>query len=295
MKLRQIEIFCAVMRCRTMSAAAYELGLSQPAISNAVKHMEAQLGLPLFERVGNRLQPTVEAKAIYNDAEPLRAMSEAIGGRIRDLRDTKRGHFRILSTHALGRTVVARALAAFLKSRDDVQVFFDVRRMEGVIESVESGFADIGIAIAPAHRPGMRIDPVIGGRMVVALPPRHKLSKRDSLSPKDLQAERIVGLEPASRLGSLVRQAFDKAGAPYRPSVEVRHCVTACALVQQGLGVAVVDQFSAAPSGGWKLDIRPFKPEIKIDACAMYLEDRQLSRLTTRFIQELRKLNGAGP
>ena len=114
--------------------------------------------LPLFERVGNRLQPTVEAKAIYNDAEPLRAMSEAIGGRIRDLRDTKRGHFRILSTHALGRTVVARALAAFLKSRDDVQVFFDVRRMEGVIESVESGFADIGIAIAPAHRPGMRID-----------------------------------------------------------------------------------------------------------------------------------------
>jgi DNA-binding transcriptional LysR family regulator len=163
--------------------------------------------------------------------------------------------------------------------------------MEGVIESVESGFADVGVAIAPAHRPGMRIEPVLSGRMVVALPPRHRLSKRDSLTSKDLQNERIIGLEPASRLGSLVRQSFDKAGAPYRPSVEVRHCVTACSLVQQGLGVAVVDQFSAATTGGWRLDIRAFKPDIKIEACAMYLEDRQLSRLTTRFIQELKKLN----
>jgi DNA-binding transcriptional LysR family regulator len=293
MKLRQIEIFCAVMRCRTMSAAAYELGLSQPAISNAIKHMEAQLGLPLFERVGKRLQPTAEAKAIYSDAEPLRAMSDAISGRIRDLRDTKRGHFRILATHALGRTVVARALSSFLKSRDDVRVFFDVRRMEGVIESVESGFADLGVAIAPAHRPGMRIEPVIDGRMVVALPPRHRLGKRDTLSPKDLQDERIIGLEPGSRLGGLVRQSFDKAGATYRPEVEVRHCVTACSLVQQGLGISVVDQFSAAPSGGWKLDVRPFRPDIKIQACVMYLEERQLSRLTARFIHELRKLDGA--
>lgn len=274
-----------------MSAAAFELGLSQPAISNAIKHMEAQLGLPLFERVGNRLLPTVEAKAIYNDAEPLRAMSEAISGRIRDLRDTKRGHFRILATHALGRTVVAKALASFMKSRDDVRVFFDVRRMEGVIESVESGFADLGVAIAPAHRPGMHIEPVIAGRLMVALPQRHKLSRRESLSPKDLQSERIIGLEPASRLGGLVRQSFDKAGVTYRPEVEVRHCVTACSLVQQGLGISVVDQFSAASSGGWKVDMRPFRPEIKIHACVMYLEDRQLSRLTTRFIQELRKVS----
>jgi DNA-binding transcriptional LysR family regulator len=293
MKLRQIEIFCAVMRCRTMSAAAFELGLSQPAISNAIKHTEAQLGLSLFERVGNRLQPTVEAKAIYNDAEPLRAMSDAISGRIRDLRDTKRGHFRILATHALGRSVVAKALASFLKSRDDVHVFFDVRRMEGVTESVESGYADLGVAISPAPRPGMRIDPVIGGRMVVALPPRHRLSKRNHLSPNDLRDERIVGLEPASRLGGLVRQSFDKAGAPYRPMLEVRHCVTACSLVQQGLGVAVVDQFSAGSSGGWRLDIRPFKPDLKIEACVMYLEERKLSRLTARFVEELRKLNGS--
>jgi DNA-binding transcriptional LysR family regulator len=162
--------------------------------------------------------------------------------------------------------------------------------MEGVIESVESGFADLGIAISPAHRPGMRIDPVLTGRMVVALPPRHRLAKRDFLSPKDLQSEKIVGLEPASRLGSMVRQSFDKAGASYQPAVEVRHCVTACSLVQQGLGIAVVDQFSAAASGGWKAEIRPFKPELKIEACVMYLEDRQLSRLTTRFIQELRQL-----
>src|SRR5262245_48937252 len=160
MNLRQIEIFCAVMRCRTTVAAAFEIGLSQPAVSNAIKQMEARLGLPLFERVGKRLVPTMEAEALYHDAQPLHAMSEGMSAKLRDLRDAKRGHFRVLSTHAVGRTLVAPVLAQFVKGRDDVMVYFDVRPMEGVIEAVESGFADLGIALVPAHRPSLNIIPL---------------------------------------------------------------------------------------------------------------------------------------
>ena len=61
MNLRQLEIFSAVMRFRTTVAAAQELSMSQPAVSNAIKHIETQLGFRLFERVGNRLVPTEEA------------------------------------------------------------------------------------------------------------------------------------------------------------------------------------------------------------------------------------------
>jgi DNA-binding transcriptional LysR family regulator len=53
MNLRQTEIFCAVMRCRTTTTAAYELGVSQPSVSNAVKHLEDQLGLLLFKTIGS--------------------------------------------------------------------------------------------------------------------------------------------------------------------------------------------------------------------------------------------------
>ena len=54
MNLRQVEIFCAVMRCRTVTAAAHELSISQPAVSNALKQLESHLGFLLFERIGGR-------------------------------------------------------------------------------------------------------------------------------------------------------------------------------------------------------------------------------------------------
>lgn len=288
MNLRHIEMFCAVMRCRTTVAAAFDLGVSQPAVSSAIKQMEARFGLPLFERVGKRLVPTSEADALYHDAQPFYAMSQAIVSKLCDLRDTKRGHFRILATHALGRTFVAPILARFVKQRSDVMVYFDVRPMEGVLEAVESGFAALGIALMPARRPGLRIEHLVDGCMLVALPLGHHLTKCASISAVDLQGEVIIGLEPASRLGHIVRQAFENASASYTPVIEVRHCVTACTLVEQGVGVAVVDQFSAALGAGLRLETRPFRPEVRISAFAMSLKDKPLSRLTERFVRELR-------
>ena len=71
MNLRQLEILRAVIRHRTTVAAADELALSQPAVSNALKTMEAQAGFALFERVNNRLFPTAEAMALYKESEAI--------------------------------------------------------------------------------------------------------------------------------------------------------------------------------------------------------------------------------
>ena len=68
MNLRQIELLRAVVRCETTVRAAQELGLSQPAVSNAIKHLESQVGFPLFERVNNRLFPTAEARSLYKNS-----------------------------------------------------------------------------------------------------------------------------------------------------------------------------------------------------------------------------------
>ncbi|WP_163279675.1 LysR family transcriptional regulator, partial [Enterobacter hormaechei] len=74
MTLRQLEILRAIIRYRTTVAAAGQLGLSQPAISNAIKAMEAQTGFPLFERINNRLFPTREAQMLHDEAESIFTM-----------------------------------------------------------------------------------------------------------------------------------------------------------------------------------------------------------------------------
>src|SRR5690606_8342768 len=243
MNLRQVEVFCAVMRCGTTIAAAHELGISQPAVSNAIQHLEAQVGIKLFERTGKRLVPTAEARIIYRDAEPLYAMSQAVALKMRDLRDTRQGHLRVLTTNALMRSTIATALADFLRSRPRVQVFFDMRRMEGVVEAIESGFADLGFVLDPPSRPGITIETFDQREMVVAMPRNQPLGELAVVRPANVGGFAIIGLGASARLGRLVQEQFDRSGVPCMPSIQVRHCVTACTLAERGLGVAIVDPF----------------------------------------------------
>ena len=97
MNLRQLEILHAVIRHRTTVAAADELALSQPAISNALKAMEAQAGFALFERVNNRLFPTTEAMALYKESDAIFALHAKLENRVRDLRECRSGHLSIVA------------------------------------------------------------------------------------------------------------------------------------------------------------------------------------------------------
>ncbi|PAP92064.1 LysR family transcriptional regulator [Mesorhizobium wenxiniae] len=285
MNLRQLEIFCAVMRCRTTIAASYELGLSQPAVSNAIKHLESMLGFTLFDRIGNRLIPTAEGQSIFQDAQPLQLMAAALDQRAKDLKDTKRGHLRVLSTRPLGDSVIPVAISRFMRGRENVSLYFDVQDMNGVIGAVESGYADLAFALTPPPRPGLELSKLADGRMVCALPEAHPLALKQVLSPIDLEHVPVIGLDPLSRLRSLVAAAFHEAGVPFSPNLNVLQGAAACSLVSNGLGVAIVDEFSASRWITQGLVIRAFEPSIAVYASSVSLKDRPLTRLGKKFVQ----------
>src|SRR5215472_13428131 len=127
MTLRQLEILRALIRYRTTIAAARKLGLSQPAVSNALKSMESQAGFPLFERINNRLFPTREAQLLHDEAEAIFTVHGILENRLRDLKESKAGHLRIVATPPVGYGIIPQALKSFLQERPQVRVFFDVR------------------------------------------------------------------------------------------------------------------------------------------------------------------------
>ncbi len=288
MTLRQLEILRAIIRCRTTVAAAHELGLSQPAVSNALKTMEAQAGFPLFERLNNRLFPTREARVLYEDAGPIFSIHQALEAKLQDLRENSAGQLRIIATPPLGYGVIPMALRRFLARRPKVRVFFDVRRFEHVIESVETHVAELGFVLGMGQHPGLRTNAVSRGRMVCVLPPGHKLARKPVVTPADLTAHPFIALERGTKLGTAVRQVFQQAGCTFTFAVEVRYCNTACVLAESGVGAAVVDPFSPTSSGRSKLVVRPFEPETPVVAHAIWSGARPLSRLAEAFLREVR-------
>jgi DNA-binding transcriptional LysR family regulator len=292
--LRQLEILRALIRHHTTVAAAADLALSQPAVSNALKVMEAQAGFPLFERINNRLFPTPEALALYKEAESIFAQHAQLENRVRDLRENRAGYLRIVATPPLGYSIVPPALKRFLAPRPNLHVFFDVRRYEGIIEGVTTRVAELGFALGLTRHPGIAAEVVYRGEMVCIFAPEHPLSALATITPRDLAPYPFIGLERGTRLGEAVRDSFEQANAPFHATVEVRYCNTACVLAAAGVGVSVVDPFSPKLGGSHELAIRPFLPKTPAVAYVLWSESQPVSRLARAFLDEVRAFPFSG-
>jgi len=287
MNLRQIEILRAIIRHNTTVAAARVVGLSQPAISNAIKTMEEQAGFALFQRVNNRLYPTPEATILAEDAESIFDLHDKLERRIRDLRDSRAGQLRLVATPPIGYGIITSAIQETQQARPKIRTYFDVRRYEGVMNGIESHNAELGFILAFGGKPGIQSELLCHCDMVCVMPPGHPLSARAQLGPRDLRDYRFIALERGTRLGEATRAAFEAEREEFNFSAEVRYGNTACALAEAHAGLAVVDSLTAF-SGRFKVAVRPFRPAIPVGAYAIWSENRSLSRLARFFLARVR-------
>ena len=166
LNLRELEIFRAVMVLGTTVRAADELSMSQPAVSNALKTMEARLGFTLFERAGNRLDPTDEARLLHQRAEPVFQLIETVNQSALDIRSGSLGRVRVVATSEVTEALMPIAMSTFLSARPDVHVTLDTKPLHTVLEAVESGLADVGFAMDPGARTGLLLQPIESLRTV---------------------------------------------------------------------------------------------------------------------------------
>lgn len=292
LSLRLLEVFGAVIIHQTTVHAAEDLGISQPAVSLAIKQLEEQLGFSLFERRNRRLQPTQEARILFAEIEPIFSNLRSLESRVRDLRAGHAGKLRMMATPPLGHSVVPLALRNFLASREGVTVEYDVRRLEHVIAGVEMGRVDIGLVLGLETHPAIDITVLRTDEMVALIPKGHVLSGAPVITAKDCFEHGHIGLDNAARFGMILRRVFEEKGVPYTPRISVRYCHTAAVLANAGIGVAIVDHYTPALIANMDLEIRKFEQSVEIPACLLTRKDSPMSRLAVEFVKEVKSIMG---
>jgi DNA-binding transcriptional LysR family regulator len=289
MNLRQLEIFSCVMRRRTTVAAAKELFMSQSAVSNAIKHAEIQLGFKLFDRVSNRLVPTEEAKLLLEDAEPLFTHQRALNQRAADLKAGRIGRVRIVATAELSESILPSVISNFLTAHPSVYISLDTRPLNSVLDAVESGIADVGFGIETHERHGLTLELIANLTAVCLCQPENLLTKLPFVTPSELLGQKLVAPQTSNSIGVLIAEAFNQAGVPYSPMVEVRFLNAAARLVQEGWGIALIDEITAASGLYCDLSVLPFQPRIQLRLAAILSKQRTSSRLTNNLISVFKK------
>ncbi|WP_353474717.1 LysR family transcriptional regulator [Salipiger sp. H15] len=289
LNLRQLEILRAVVQYRTTVGAAERLGMSQPSISNTIRHIETVLGFPLFERVSNRLSPTEEALILLEESEPLFLLRDAVNQRAADLRMGRIGRIRIASTAELSEAVLPRVIADYAREYPRIQISLETRPLDSVLQVVENSVADVAFALSPFERQALDYELIDELRPVVLCDESDPLAKLEVVNPKDLAERPMVGPQVANRIGLMLADSFRARGQDYRPTIETRFMNAAARIVRDGWGVALVDELSAFTAMRPGLVIRPYGPEIHFDLCAAMSRTKPPSRQTQRFIKAFRE------
>lgn len=289
LNFRQTEILWAIVMAGSSSGAARLLNVSQPAVSKMLSQIEAQLGSSLFERVRGKLQPTEQVRLLFDEI----AKAQKIMRRVNDIADslTKEGGgaLSLASIPSLAYAIVPGVIARFRLENPEIVVRLETGAVPEMIESVLQGEAELGLLVMLTDHPLLTVLPLFEGRMLAALPRNHPLAVKSLVSLADLSPYPHILVGSRMPFGMLTSSAFEQAGLPCRVCADVTNSLQACALVDAGVGVALVDEFTARNLSWLNVVTRPLKEKISLRTSIVYSRNRPPGPLAKRFIALLRQ------
>lgn len=286
MNLRQIEIFRTIMLCRSITDAARVLNVSQPTITKVLRHAEDQLGFKLFRRERGRLQATEEAQLLFPDADRIFRELQSLQRLSTDLRDGTGGLLRVGATASLALSVVPDALELYHREFPRVRIMSYLLAGSEMAEMIMAHQLDVGVSVAPIDVPSARVEAIHKAEVICIVPENHPLAALEVVIPRDIAEHTLISYSGATPVGLLLEGAFRRAGIRRRIDIEVSLSPLACALVQRGVGVALVDGFIprlAFPG----IVFKKFRPQTMQQVNLITPPTR--SRFANRFVTYLRR------
>ena len=281
---RQVEAFRALMLTGSTTRAAQAMRVTQPAVSRLVRELQATLGLVLFEKRGNGLAPTREGLALFAEVERSYLGLERIAQAAVELRERRSGVLRVAAMPALANGVLPRFAGEFLAARPNVNLALFGLVSLTVLDWVVGDQCDVGFAAAPIQHAAVRAEKMPAVRYVAVVPDGHRLARRRVVKPKDLANEPFVAIGPTTPSHYRMNDVFSAAGVTRRIRVETPLSEIACALVASGVGVSIVDPFTASEYATHGVTAIAFEPRVEFQVAALHPAGRALSPVAREFV-----------
>jgi len=291
MNLKQIEAFRAVMVSGSMTAAAKALFTSQPNVSRLISQLEGDTGLTLFQRTGARLVPTTEGTAFFREVERTYVGLQGLATAAAQIRNLGSGRLRIAAVPSVGLTLVPRAISRFQSLHPGVTVSLHVNTSATVNHWTASQFCDLGVAVYVGESSSCEIELLSEVAAVCVLPAKHRLAKKTTITPADLNGESFISLCHGDGTRSQMDEVFVRAGVERVLAIEAQYTAICCEMVRCGMGVTLSGPIVAADFAGPDIAIRPFSPAIMFPTYLLFPPHRPRERLAAAFVGVLRGLH----
>ena len=245
MDLRQLEAFAAVMSAGSVTAAGKMLGRSQPSVTRVIQELEQELGFALFERSGPKVTPTHKAFMMYGEVESALLGIRNIRQRAEHIAQAENHQIKLVAISALAAGLLPMALSRLPDALRPQQIQLQSMSPENVVQAVLSKTMDLGAVSLPLEHRGLDIHWIGEAPCVAVLAVDSPLAAHDVLSMAQLAEQTLVTMANPYRFRRRIDKAFSDAGGKAPRMLDTNTSLIAMQMARVGLGVALVDPFTA--------------------------------------------------
>jgi DNA-binding transcriptional LysR family regulator len=282
MELRQLEYFQMTSRLKNITRAAERLRVSQPNITVAIKKLEAELGIQLFDRSQKQLALTPEGAVFLNRIDlALRNIQDAVL-EVNDYKQLQKGTIKIGIPSMIGAYLFPKIFSSFQKKYSHLDVYLYEEGSMAIREQLERDELDFGIVIISDASPSLQLLPMTSSQIVACVPPDDPLAQKDSFSIQDAKTADIIMLKEGSFLRHLVLQKLKAANIKPNIVLESNQIETIKGLTASGVGISFLLDFIVEDT----LNIKalPMTEPIYVDVGLAWKKDRYISKAAQSFI-----------
>lgn len=235
MNFPQVRAFHMAAREGGVARAAALLGVSQPTISQHIKALEAHYGVKLFERRGRSLALTPAGRDLLSVTDRLMQAAEEVDGALRRPAALTGGRLKIMADST---ALAVELLRRFRAEHPSVELSLGVASVGAIVESLQDGLADAGVAVDPPAGDVFQIEPLRRERLYVTACRGHRFERMGRAPVSDLADETVIMREEGSRTRALVQLALEAEGVAPADMIEISERSAIREAVAARMGVA---------------------------------------------------------
>jgi len=282
MELRQLEYFQMASRLRNITRAAERLKVSQPNITVAIKKLETELGIQLFDRSQKQLSLTPEGEVFLARIEiALRNIHDAVL-EINDYKQLQKGSIKIGIPPMMGAYLFPKIFSNFRRRYSHLDVFLYENGSMTIRSQLERAELDFGIIIISDVSSSLNVLPMSSNQLMVCVPSNSALAEKESISVKDIENSDIIMLKEGSYLREFTQQLLSDFNISPNIMLESNQVITIKGLVANGVGIAFLLDFVAKDSPG--IRAIPLESPVFLDIGLAWKKDRYVSNAAQSFI-----------
>lgn len=234
---RQLRIFSEAARHQSFAEAARLLHLTPPAVSMQIKELEGQVGLPLFERSGRKVQLTTVGEYVLVYARRILAGLKDAEDAVARLRKLEAGQLTI-GMVSTAQYFLPKLLVGYREEHPGVDIRLAVGNREQLVRMLHEGELDIAIMGRPPKELATRAEPFAAHPHVFVAPPQHPLAREGTLAPEQLAGQPFIMRESGSGTRAALEQFMEAHRVLPRVAMEMASNETIKQAVMAGMGLS---------------------------------------------------------